>query len=62
LLVNKQGYLWASVLFFLLGILIVRLRTRVAHGLDEQVEGDHFEEPEVEELAEMGRIGHARPE
>lgn len=54
LIVNKQGYLWASLSFFLLGILIIRLRIRVDEGIDplpaEFVSGDFESSQPAEEF------------
>lgn len=47
LLVNKQGYLWASVGFFLLGIIVVRLRARFDEGIDPPPEGAYSGDYEV---------------
>lgn len=40
LLVNKQGYLWAATLFFLVGILITRVRLR-----EEALDAEYAEDP-----------------
>jgi hypothetical protein len=40
LLVNKQGYLWAATLFFLVGIAITRVRVR-----EEALDAEYAEDP-----------------
>jgi len=51
LLVNKQGYLWASMVFFLLGVVIVRMRVRVAEGIDTQELSEYSDDVEPLEEA-----------
>ena len=48
LLVNKQGYLWAATLFFLVGILITRIRVR-EEALDAEAA-----------IGQASEVGHAQ--
>jgi hypothetical protein len=50
LLVNKQGYLWAATLYFLVGIMITRVRVR-----EEALDAEFVEAP-------AGDAGHPGPE
>lgn len=52
LLVNKQGYLWAATLFFLVGILITRVRVR-----EEALDAEYAPAPDDAD-AGLGLGGH----
>jgi hypothetical protein len=52
LLVNKQGYMWAATLYFLVGIMITRVRVR-----EEALDAEFVEAP-AEDAGHPGAEGH----